>query len=193
MRAAALAAGLAAGVATLGAGSTASADPNVYDSRFAIGGRAGSWLGPYNSPGVGGHLKFLFVDWLGIETFSDNFVWVQEDAWRHDHVIGFSLYAPTLLAGQRWYVSPSFGNCVDFRFAHPIHGDAPSVSDILFGLHGGLMGEAFIGHQLSVQAAATVFAYVGHDATVERWSATVSNALGWSAVAQTTLSANLYF
>ena len=160
---------------------------------FGLGGRASSWVGPYFAPSVGGHLKFRPWDFIGVEAFNDNFVRLQDGAWRHDHVIGFSLYAPSLIAGRSWFVAPSLGTCVDFRFAHPSETDAPSASDVLFGIHGGLMAELFVENGFSFELNATYYAYLGHEADVERWSASLSNDLQLSGVGLITAGVNYYF
>lgn len=163
------------------------------DHEVGLGTRAGSWIGTYAAPGVGGHLKLRLFEDIGIEAFSDNFARIQDHAWRHDHVIGFSLYAPSLIAGDSWFIAPTLGTCVDFRFAHPIDSDAPSTSDILFGVHGGLMAEAFVGYGFSFEATATMYAYIGHESDVQRWSAEISNELGVTPLGLVLASVNYYF
>jgi hypothetical protein len=163
------------------------------DTTLAIGTRAGAWVGPYAAPGAGGHIKLRPWSWVGVELFSDNFAWRQEDAWRHDHVIGFSLFAPSLVAGRGWYVAPTFGACVDFRFAHPDQAQAPGTSDILFGVHGGAMAEVFVLEGFAFEVNAALYGYVGHETGLERWSARVSNALGGSAVGLLTAGVNYWF
>lgn len=144
----------------------------------ALGPRVSAWVGgDYSAPGVGGHLKLRPFDWVGVEAFSDNFALMEGDVVRHDHVIGFSLYFPSLLGSNRWFVSPTLGTCVDFRFAHNLNGDNPATKDILFGLHGGLMAELFVWHGFAVELDATVYAYLGHDTGVERWTSRISNDL----------------
>ena len=160
---------------------------------LAIGTRAGAWMGPYAAPGAGGHLKLRPWSWIGVELFSDNFAWRQQGAWRHDHVIGFGLYAPSLVAGRGWFVAPTLGACVDFRFAHPEQAQAPGTSDILFGVHGGLMAEVFVLEGFSFEASASVYGYVGHETGLERWSARVSNRLDASGIALVTGGVNYWF
>ncbi len=163
------------------------------DHPIAIGSRVSASLGGYAAPGVGGHLKIRPWDWVGVETFSDNFVRLQDDAWRRDHVIGFSLYFPSLISGDGWYIAPTIGTCVDFRVAHPTDPGVPSVSDILFGVHGGAVAEIFVPFGFSVQVAATMYAYYGHDTSYEDWSAEVSSDLSWSPLGQLTAGINWYF
>lgn len=159
----------------------------------AIGVRGSGWVGPYAAPGLGGHIKVRPWEALGIELFSDNFAMRQEDAWRHDHVIGFSLYAPSLITGEEWFLAPTFGACVDFRFAHPDQAEAPSTSDILFGLHAGAMLEVFLLEDFAFEANGTVYSYLGHETGLERWSARVSNELGVSWVGLVTAGFNYWF
>jgi hypothetical protein len=162
------------------------------DHPIAIGGRVSSWVGDYFAPSLGGHLKLRPWAALGIEAFNDNFVMLQDQAWRHDHVIGFSAYAPSLITGTAWFLAPSAGMCVDFRFAHPTRSDAPSSSDILFGVHGGLMFELFVDYGFSFQANATVTGYLGHESGVSRWSATLSNELHVTPIGLITAGLNYY-
>jgi hypothetical protein len=144
---------------------------------IAIGTRASGWIGDYAAPGVGGHLKIRPFEWIGVETFADNFAMSVGDAVRHDHVIGFSLFLPSLIGDRRFFVSPTLGSCVDFRFVRPLEGDRPATRDILFGVHGGLMAELFVWHGFAVELDATVYAYLGHDTGTERWTSRISNHL----------------
>ena len=143
----------------------------------AIGTRASGWIGDYAAPGVGGHLKIQPFEWIGVEAFADNFAMTAEDTVRHDHVIGFSLYLPSLIGDRSFFISPTLGTCVDFRFVHPLEGDRPATRDILFGIHGGLMSELFVWRGLAVELNATVYAYLGHDTGTERWTSRISNHL----------------
>jgi len=161
--------------------------------KLALGARASGWMGPYAAPGAGGHIKVRPWEVLGIELFSDNFATRQREAWRHDHVIGFSLYAPSLIAGSGWFLAPTAGACVDFRFAHPDLAGAPSTSDVLFGVHGGLMLEVFLLEGFSAEFNATMYGYLGHQTGLERWSAKVSNGLSTSAVGLATAGVNYWF
>ncbi len=162
------------------------------DHPIAIGTRASGWFGDYFAPGLGGHIKIRPWSWLGVELFSDNFARPQDGVWRHDHVIGFSAYLPAILAGDDWFIGPSLGACVDFRFAHP-EGETPSTSDILFGVHGGLMAELFLANGFSMQMNATVYAYIGHETEFERWSAQISNELQVAPQGLVTAGLNYYF
>jgi hypothetical protein len=146
-------------------------------SPVALGTRASGWFGGYSAPGLGGHIKLRPFEWVGVEAFLDNFAMTQEEAIRHDHVIGFSLFFPSLLGNRSFYVSPTLGTCVDFRFAHPTEGDQPATKDILFGLHGGLMAELFVWRGIALELNATVYAYLGHETELERWTSRISNDL----------------
>lgn len=159
----------------------------------ALGTRTSAWVGPYAAPGLGGHIKIRPWEALGIELFNDNLAWRQDDAWRHDHVIGFGLYAPSLIAGDGWYLAPTAGACVDFRFAHPAEAEAPGTSDVLFGVHGGLMAEVYLLEGFAFEASASLYGYVGHDTGLERWSARVSNGLGGSTVGLVSGGVNYWF
>lgn len=180
------------GVAAQAASGTVESNPNS-GGNFALGARFSGWAGPYDAPGVGGHLKIRPWDMLGIELFNDNFAVLSDDGLRHDHVIGFSLYAPRLLSGEDWFLAPTFGSCVDFSFSHPKSKAAPGTSDLLFGVHGGLMAEVFVFDGFAFEMNATVYGYLGHEAKTQGWSARVSNRLGGTAVAQLNAGLNYWF
>ncbi len=142
---------------------------------IALGSRASGWVGDYSAPGLGGHLKIRPFEWVGVEAFADNFAMSAHDTFRHDHVIGFSLFFPSLLGSRSFFVSPTLGSCVDFKFLHPLDGERPKTRDILFGVHGGLMSELFLWHGFAIELDATVYAYIGHDTGTERWTSRISN------------------
>jgi hypothetical protein len=144
---------------------------------IALGSRASGWVGDYSAPGIGGHLKIRPFEWIGVEAFADNFALKSEDTFRHDHVIGFSLYLPSLIGNNSFFVSPTLGSCVDFRFEHPLEGDRPAARDILFGVHAGVMAEWFVWQGFALEANATVYGYLGHDTGTERWTSRISNHL----------------
>jgi len=163
------------------------------DHPVAIGTRTAGWVGPYSAPGLGGQVKIRPVDWAGVSFFLDNFFRPQDDALRRDHVIGFSVFAPAILGNEKHYIAPALGACVDFRTVHPLEGDAPSVSDVLFGAHVGAMAEVWLYKGLTLEMNAAVYEYVGHDTSLAAWSATVSRELAFTTVGQLTASANYYF
>jgi hypothetical protein len=82
-----------------------------------------------------------------------------------------------LIGDQRFFISPTLGSCVDFRFVRPLDGDRPATRDILFGVHGGLMAELYVWHGFAVELDATAYAYIGHDTGAERWTSRISNHL----------------
>src|SRR5688572_12090498 len=146
------------------------------DHPIAIGTRASGWIGDYAAPGVGGHLKIRPFEWVGVETFSDNYVMTHAGSLRHAHVIGFSLFFPSLIGSRSFFLSPPLGSCVDFRFVHPDDG-GPRARDVVFGIHGGLMAELFVWNGFAVELDAIVYAYIGHDTGTERWTSRISNHL----------------
>jgi hypothetical protein len=162
------------------------------DHPVAVGTRAAGWLGEYNAPGLGGQIKIRPVEEVGLSLYNDNFIRPQDDALRRDHVIGFSVYAPSLIGNERHFIAPELGACVDFRYVNPLD-DRPSVSDVLFGAHLGVMAEVWVFKGLSLEMNANVTEYVGHDTGLARWSARVSRELTVSTVGQVTASANYYF
>ncbi len=163
------------------------------DHPFAIGTRTSWWGGRYQSSGVGGHLKLRPWSWIGVEAFSDNFFRDRGDTLQRDHVIGFSLYLPSIIHSKSWFLAPMVGACVDFRFQDSFDGDGPSSSDILFGAHAGLMTEIFLPHGFSLEATAALYGYMGNDAEVDGWRIRTSNDIEFTPVAQLSAGINYYF
>lgn len=142
---------------------------------FALGTRTGVWTGPYTAPGLGGDLELTILDALGVDLFSDNFAMIGPTL-RHDHVIGFSLFAPTLLATSDFFVSPTFGACVDFRFEHA--DDAPSSSSVLFGVHAGARAKAFVLYDFAFHVSAEGYLYFGNPGERSGWTVRPTDGLG---------------
>ncbi|MEZ4318075.1 MAG: hypothetical protein R3F61_11245 [Myxococcota bacterium] len=165
-------------------------DVHTPQRPIKLGSRAGVWTGPYSAPAVGGHIKLAPSNGVGLEGFADHTLRVGQGVARHDHVIGFSAFAPALLGTERWYVSPTIGSCVDFRIDSPLADRTPSSSDVLFGVHGGGMAEVALGRGWSLETTATAFLYVGNETGVGDWTASASNKLHSSAVAQVLGSLN---
>jgi hypothetical protein len=160
---------------------------------IAIGARASGWFGGYNAPGVGGHLQMRPFEWVGVETFADSFAMGSAEAVRHDHVIGFGLYFPTLIGTRSFFVSPALGTCVDFRFQHDLASDRPAARDILFGIHAGAMAELYVWHGFAVELSAKAYAYIGHDSGHDRWTTRISNNLELTWQGQLLGGINYYF
>jgi len=150
----------------------------------ALGARLGAWSGPYQAPALGGHIKLRPTNGLGIEGFADHTLSVRTDLARHDHVIGFSLYAPALVGTERWYLAPSVGSCVTFRVDTPLGRRLPSNTDVLWGVHAGGMFEVALTERLSAQAQVQGFAYVGNQLATDDWSLDARPGLSWSTVVQ---------
>ena len=150
---------------------------------IALGSRAGAWMGPYQAPMLGGHLKVRASKALGLDGFADNALAIQHGVARHDHILGFSVYTPALIGKDSWYLSPAIGACVDFRLTTPLE-RAAGNSDVLFGAHTGAIFEAALGRGWSFQTSATLYAYVGNDAKLDDWTASSSNRLHFSPVGQ---------
>ena len=167
-------------------------DKDVHDPQrpFKLGSRAGVWTGPYSAPALGGHIKIAASEAVGLEGFADHTLRIASGVARHDHVIGFSAYTPKLLGSETWYVSPTIGACVDFRIDSPLGDRAPSNTDVLFGTHAGGMAEVAIGRGWSQETTVTGFVYVGNETGTGDWTASSSNKLHASAVAQVLASLN---
>lgn len=161
----------------------------------ALGTRTALWQAGYSAPGLGGHIKFQPKHKVGVEGFWNSFARPIDSVLRHDHVIGFHLYSP-LIGNTRRSLSPTFGSCVDFRYASPIgekKGQAPTAADIRFGVHAGLMAEAYLWGGFALEASASLFGYWGNDAGVDGWSAVADNRLNFSPVGQFSAGLNYYF
>ena len=173
------------GVAMAMGAPAAATERVVHDPErpIALGSRAGMWMGPYQGPLVGGHLKLRASPVLGLDGFADNALAIRNGVARHDHIIGFSAYTPALIGNDAWYLSPTLGACVDFRMTTPLE-RTPGNSDVLFGAHGGAMFEAALGRGWSFQSTATLYGYVGNDSDIDQWTASSSNRLHVSAVGQ---------
>ncbi len=156
----------------------------------SIGARGGVWGSDYTAGGVGGHLKIRPHRYLGWEGYADNFLRLSNDLALHDHVLGFSFFSP-LVGNARWFVGPSAGLCVDFRFADPLGTEAPTASDVLFGAHGGAMAEVYLVRSLSLELAGTVTRYVGNDVQVDGWTARAGNGLSGSTAGQVMAAVNV--
>ena len=152
-----------------------------------LGGNVGFWQSDYAAPGIGGDLSVRPVAALGVDLFWNSFANV-EDVWLwHDHVIGFSLFAPSLLGSERFFLSPTFGSCVDFRFQSPLTDNAPKASDLAFGTHAGGMLEVRLGGPVSLEAEAMATIYWDNGVTAEAWRLSPSEGLLARGVVQSTL------
>jgi hypothetical protein len=163
------------------------------DHPVAVGTRTAAWVGAYGAPSVGGHVKIRPVEWIGVEAFSDNFIWVQGDSLRRDHIIGFSIYAPSLLGDEKRFIAPMLGTSLDFRFANDLDVQDSNGDDVLFGAHVGLMAEVFVFKGLSLELTGQVAGYMGQHTDLGHWNDHSDSALAFATVGQATASANYYF
>jgi hypothetical protein len=157
---------------------------------IAFGSRAGAWAGAYTAPLVGGHVKLKPTRGLGFEGFADHTLRLSDGVARHDHVIGFSAYTPKLLGSDVAFLSPTVGACVDFRVDTPTTERRPSSTDILFGLHAGLMGEVALSEGFSVESNLDAFVYWGNGLGREGWASTTSPSLRREGFGMLTVSLN---
>lgn len=163
---------LAAEAAPGGARSTAGWDPA---HPVQIGANLGAWAGQHAAPGVGGDLSLRPTAGFGLDLFWNSFASVQQPWLWHDHVIGFSLFAPSLLGSEGWFLAPTFGSCVDFRFQSPMAAGAPRASDVGFGVHGGGMLELHLGGPVSLEVESMATLYLDNGAMAEEWRVTASD------------------
>lgn len=164
------------------------------DHPVALGSRTAAWVGAYGAPSIGGHIKIRPVEWIGVEAFSDNFVWMQSESLRRDHVIGFSVYAPSLLGDEKRFIAPMLGASLDFRFANDVEGEREADDDILAGAHVGLMAEVFLFKGLSLELTGHLAGYVGQQASLDHWADDgAGHELAFATVGQATATANYYF
>ena len=164
------------------------------DHPVSIGTRTGAWDQGYFEPGLGGHIRFQPWASVGIEGFSDNYARVRSGDFKRDLVNGFNLFFP-LTRNRSWTVAPQFGVCDEFQIVSPSgHGaSGPSVTDVLLGGHAGVQVEARLGGGLAVEASVDGYAYVGHSAAVDQWTASLSDSLSGHLVAVSTVGFNYYF
>jgi len=182
--------------ATSDAPSTFSAERLTWSPRhpFSIGTRTGIWAQGYIEPGLGGHIRFQPWAFAGVELYADNFVGIRNGQMKKDLVNGFNLFFP-LTRNRRWTVAPQLGMCDEFQVISPWGAGAqgPTVTDLLIAAHTGVQFEYRLGVGLAVEVAVDGSAYLGHSASVDKWTANLSDSLAGHLVAQTTAGINYYF
>lgn len=149
---------------------------HAFEREFAVALYGTGHAGSYLSAGVGGRLRWEFVDWLGVEAYLEGTVVDWEGGGvRHDYPNGFNVYVPIRAGDFRF--RPFFGFCDIVSLVEPEQADAPRADDVLFGAHAG------VGVELAVHSMASLFAdlqfngYAGHDRTVEGWTGGVGEDL----------------
>ncbi len=178
-------------------GARAEAEPaasaTAFDHPAALSSYALGGAGSYESAGVGGRVRWEFLPQrLGVDLYMDAMVVDWPGAFRHDHIIGFSLYSPFSLSA-RVRLRPLFGACVNFSFIAPEQSGAPSSNDVLFGLHAGAGLEVAAIGPLTWFIDAQAIWYVGHARTAGVWSGAVSGSLASTFSIQPTTGLQVHF
>ena len=127
---------------------------------FALGARSGVWIQRSLEPGVGGHIRFRPLSWVGVELSTDHFFTVDQPLARRDHVVGADLFL-SLVGDDRFFIAPTVGGLLDVRVTEA---SAPARDDSvqpLAGVHGGLMGEVYVVDGLAVSAAGKAGVFIG--------------------------------
>ena len=167
------------------------AEPGPFERPLALGGYALGWQGSYGAGGVGGHLRWEPFRHVGVDLFAEHLLVEGPSGLRHDHPVGFDLYAPIGLGGAR--VAPLLGMCAVGSFVASRSPDAPGAADVLFGAHAGLLAEAPVTPQISAFASGKAVGWVGHDRSVQGWTGSVSSTLRPFAVGQVDVGLAVHF
>lgn len=163
---------------------TASRHPrDAFARPFALAGYAAGQAGAYGAAGVGGRARWEPFPRLGVEVFSEHLAVQWPGGFRHDHPIGFNLYAPFAVT-ETVRVRPLLGFCAVFSFIEPEKPSGPRADDILFGAHAGMGVEIAIEDRISWFFDAQVIGYLSHDRTLHGWTGGVGDQLRTLAVFQ---------
>lgn len=158
---------------------------------FGMGSRLTGRIGTYALGGVGGHLRLRPIRWIAVEAFTDHVFGSVDNALRHDHEGGVSLQFP--FVGNRWWnVYPLVGACASLVVLESPRQGGAFVTDIHFGVRGGLGSELYLTDRWALRAQVEGIGYIGHDLRAYDWTAQLSPDVRVSGVAQAVLSINLY-
>lgn len=127
---------------------------------FALGMRSAVWAQRSLEPGVGGHLRWRPISWLGVELSTDHFFSVDQPAARRDHVVGADLFL-SVIGDDRFFIAPTAGALLDVRVTEAVAPSADDTVQPLAGAHAGLMGEIYVVDGLAAFAAGKAGALVG--------------------------------
>lgn len=139
-----------------------------WDREFAIAGYVTGHTGSYSAGGIGGRVRWEFLDWLGVEAYLEATIVSWEGGFRHDWPNGFSLYVPIRVGDFR--VRPFLGICDVLSFAEAPIEDAPRSDDVLLGAHAGVGAEYALFSLASVFFDAQFNGYAGHDRAANGWT-----------------------
>jgi len=160
---------------------------------FALGLRSAVWIQRSLEPGVGGHLRWRPISWLGFELSTDHFFAVDKPAMRRDHVVGADVFL-ALIGDETFFIAPTAGVSLDIRVTEPERAERDATATPLAGGHAGLMGEIYVLDGLAAFAAAKAGALLGAEADVVlSEDAYVSGKLFIEPVGFVTLGASYYF
>lgn len=148
----------------------------AFDRSWALAAYAAGVEGDYSALGVGGRLRWEPLPFFGMEVFAET-TWVEwPGASRQDVPLGFNLYVPFSLTD--WLrVRAMAGLCVSFSFIESAFDDRTNADDVRFGIHAGGGVELALGDRVSIFLDAQWFGYLGHDRSVDDYSAALADAL----------------
>ncbi|CAN5422804.1 hypothetical protein BH09MYX1_BH09MYX1_18710 [soil metagenome] len=169
------------------------ARPPAWGARhpFALTLRAPARVGEgYVFGGVGGQVRFRPFERLRVDLFFDNFFGEADHAMRHDHEVGGTIqYA--IVSTPRFVLYPILGACAMWAMLMPNEG--PGVSDIRFGLHGGIGAEVALGAGFSLALNVEAVPYLGHEMRAYDRTAFVDNTLKVMPMGQANLGFSYWF
>jgi hypothetical protein len=161
-----------------------------FDRPAAVAGYATGWDGSYGAGGVGGRIRYEPGEKVGVDLFGESYLVATPTGIRHDHPVGFDLYAPISVGPAR--LKPLFGMCVVGSFIESKAEDAPGADDLLFGAHTGLGLEVPASDRASGFVEARTIGWLGHDRAVQGWSGSVSSTLRGFVVGQVDFGLTLH-
>lgn len=148
-----------------------------FERTFGLGSYITGWAGSYGGAGFGARIRVEPFSFLGVDLFGEALIVTSRDGVeggiRHDHPIGFNLYVPIRLGKAR--LRPFLGMCVVASLIEPTEPMAPRADDVLVGAHAGLGLEFALHTRLSFFVEAKGLVYVGHDRSLQGWTAGLDN------------------
>ena len=109
---------------------------------LSIGLRSGVWVQRSLAPGVGAHVRWRPLRWIGVEVSTDHFFEVGASGERRDHLVGADLFF-SVIGDERFFIAPTLGATLDVRATRAELEEGESLQ-ALFGGHAGLMGEIYV-------------------------------------------------
>lgn len=148
-------------------------DRSPFNNIFGLGAYGTGWGGSYGGGGVGARIRIEPWAFVGVDLFGEALLVESPSGIRHDHPIGFNLYAPFRFGRAR--LKPLIGMCVTLSFIEPTEPNAPRADDVLVGAHAGAAFEFALHRRLSFFAEAKAVVWVGHDRSVMGWTGALDN------------------